>query len=380
MKLSFIGDINFRNFDNITMSQSKSILAEVESAFEGTDYRIANLETPLANKEKHQPIIKSGPNHIYSPECISFLNVLKTDVAVLANNHMGDYGDGALQDTISLLDDNNIKHLGAGNNIVEAYKGIHLEKDGIKASLIAVCENEFGVADENTCGTAGYRPRLLLNRIKEEKQKADCVIVIFHGGNEFNPLPSPETVERYRMICDMGADCVIAMHTHCPQGYELYDGKPIVYSMGNFMFQSATEKAPNDSWYYGYISNLSIEKEKISLEIVPYKYDTSAVINVFKTEEKTEFLKYIDKISKPIENSEELKKYFMGWCYLHRWFPSVPQKYEGLRNMLMGEYNLVTCEAHQALLRENYRILNFGEEKIAEEYSQKIAELSKMPL
>ncbi len=380
MKLSFIGDINFRNFDYITKEQSQIILSEALKELADTDYRIVNLETPLADKQKYKPIIKSGPNHIYSPECISFLNTLKADFAVLANNHLGDYGEGALKDTVKLLDQNNIKYLGAGNNITEAYKSVYLEKDGITVSLIAACENEFGIATENKCGTAGYNPRILLNRIKEEKQNNDYVIVIFHGGNEFNPLPSPATVDRYRMICDMGADSVIATHTHCPQGYEIYNGKPIVYSMGNFMFQSGSQRAQNDSWYYGYISGLNIDKKFVSLEVVPYKYDTSAVIKVFKGEEKTQILKYLDKISKPIQNGEELKKYFMGWCYLHKWFVKPPQKYEALKNSLMGEYNLVTCESHYTMLKENYRILNDGEEITAEEYSYKITKLSKMPL
>ena len=71
----------------------------------------------------------------------------------------------------------------------------------------------------------------------------------------------------------MGADAVIAGHTHCPQGYETYNGKPIIYSMGNFLFKN-TEKTDNkDSWYYGYFTILDINKSKISFDIVPYQFD-----------------------------------------------------------------------------------------------------------
>ncbi len=376
MKLSFVGDINFRNFDGISLKKSKEILAEVLQELENSDYRIVNLETPLADKEKHMPIPKSGPNHIYSQECISFLNVLKTDVAVLANNHMGDFGDGALMDTISLLDENNIRHLGAGKNISEAYKSVRLEN----ISLIAVCENEFGIADDDKHGTAGYNTRRLYNSIQAEKQISDYVIVIFHGGNEFNPLPSPRVVDRYRMLCDMGADCVIAMHTHCPQGYEVYNGKPIVYSMGNLMFQSGSERAENDSWYYGYISHLNITNNGIQLNISPYKFDTTAKIKVFKDTEKEKMMGYISKISDIIQDEKELHRYYMGWCYNHQWFLAPPEKYEGLKHSLCSQLNLVACEAHYEMLRENYRILNYGEEKTAKEYSDKIAELSEMPV
>ncbi len=86
MKISFIGDINFRNFDKITKEESENILTEVMCELSNSDFRVANLETPLADKDKYEPIKKSGPNHIYSPECISFLNELNTDVAVLVHS------------------------------------------------------------------------------------------------------------------------------------------------------------------------------------------------------------------------------------------------------------------------------------------------------
>lgn len=79
------------------------------------------------------------------------------------------------------------------------------------------------MATETSYGSAGYNAEMLLRKIKQEKQVSDAVIVVFHCGNEFNPLPSPDTRDRYRLICDMGADAVIAGHTHCPQGYEIYE-------------------------------------------------------------------------------------------------------------------------------------------------------------
>ncbi len=376
MKLSFMGDINFRNFDGITLEKSKEILFEVGEELKNVDYRIVNLETPLADKEKHKPIPKSGPNLICSPKCISFLNALDADVAVLANNHMGDFGDRALMETISLLDENNIQHIGAGRNIKEAYESVRLGN----VSMIAVCENEFGIADENNCGTAGYDIRRLYNSIQAEKKISDYVIVIFHGGNEFNPLPSPDVVERYRMICDMGADAVIAMHTHCPQGYEIYDGKPIVYSMGNFMFQPGKWRAVSASWHYGYISRLCIENKGISLEVVPYRFDETARIKIFKGKEREKMMAYLQKISEIIQDEKELRKYYMGWCYNHQWFPQPPEEYGGLKDRLADQKNLVTCEAHYGMIKENYRILNDGEEDIAKEYGKKIIELSQMPI
>lgn len=91
MKLLFTGDINFRGLSEPNSKMCSDILAEVLPYFEKADFRIINLETPLANKEKHTPIKKSGPNLICAPNNILFLETLHTDVCTLANNHTGDW-------------------------------------------------------------------------------------------------------------------------------------------------------------------------------------------------------------------------------------------------------------------------------------------------
>ena len=249
MKILFTGDINFRGHTNLTLEKSKNILSEIIPIAKNSDYIIPNLECPLADHKKHKPIYKSGPNLIAGAENICFLKALHANVVMLANNHIGDFGSTAIKETIQLLETNHMQYAGAGRNIVAAYQAARIEKDGIKASILSVCENEFGMATETTPGSAGFSPRRLMNQIKTEKQYSDYVIVVFHGGNEHNPLPSPDTVERYRFICDMGADSLIATHPHCPQGYEVYNGKPIVYNMGNFLFRSAINRDSNDAWY-----------------------------------------------------------------------------------------------------------------------------------
>ena len=197
--------------------------------------------------------------------------MLGADIVTLANNHTGDFGAGAIKDTLALLNENGIRYLGARENIDEAYNACRLERDGISVSVISVCENEFGIAAKNSYGSAGYNARLLLNKIREEKEIRDNVIVVFHSGNEFNPLPSPDTQDRYRLICDMGADAVIGCHTHCPQGYEIYNGKPIIYSMGNFLFKSNIQRETHNSWYYGYMTELEIGKSRTSFKLIPYR-------------------------------------------------------------------------------------------------------------
>ncbi len=171
------------------------------------------------------------------------------------------------------------------------------------------------------------------------------------------------------------------MHPHCPQGYEVYGGKPIVYSLGNFLFQSRIPRSEDTPWYYGYVATLEIRPDgETLLEITPYRFDMTSRIHVFCGEERAAMTAYLKRISDIIRDGEELRRYYMGWCSLHPWFVSPPPQYGGLKHQLAGQYNLVCCEAHAEMLRENYRILNDGEEELAREYAEKITALSNMPV
>ena len=381
MKLLFTGDINFRGLAEPSPKMCTEVFAEVMPYFEKTDFRIVNLETPLADKEKHTPIKKSGPNLICDPKNILFLETLRADVCTLANNHIGDFGEGAVIDTLALLDTRKIRYCGAGANVDRAYDACRLEKDNFSVSLISVCENEFGMATETTYGSAGYNARRLMNRIKQEKNVSDAVIVVFHGGNEFNPLPSPDTQDRYRLICDMGADAVIAGHTHCPQGYEVYEGKPIIYSMGNFLFRSRSERDANDSWYYGYMTELDIDESGIDFRIIPYKFDPEATkIAVFEGEDKEKMLSYISALSEIIHNSLLLDNYFVGWAYLHKWIPQAPQDYSDLREYnSSGNYNLISCESHLSQAKKVFEFCFLDQVEEAQGWAEKIKKLIRMP-
>lgn len=161
MKLLFTGDINFRGKENLTFEESKKILSDVLPYINDVNFVIPNLECPLADINKHEPIKKSGPNLICAPENICFLKALNADAVTIANNHICDFGEGAVKETLNLLEENSIKYAGAGKDFEEAYKACKLEKNGVSVSIISVCENEFGMATENAYGSAGYNPQRL---------------------------------------------------------------------------------------------------------------------------------------------------------------------------------------------------------------------------
>ena len=382
MKILFTGDINFRGLEDIDYSKSAKILADVKPYIEKSDFVIPNLECPLGDRDKYSPIKKAGPNLICPENAVSFLKAMNAYAVTAANNHIGDYGGKALENTLALLSENGIKHTGAGSDITKAYEAIRIHCGGVSVSVLSVCENEFGVATDTTHGSAGYNARRLLAALNREKTASDYVAVAFHGGSETNPLPSPDTVDRYKLICDMGADAVIGCHTHCPQGYEIYGGKPIIYSMGNFLFKNDSVPDGKNSWYYGYITILDIGKSGISLEIVPYKFDKiSDKIKVFDGKEKEAMIDYINHLSQIIQDPTKLSNYFKGWCMEHLWIPFLPKDLNDLTDYdSASNYDLLKCESHLSQAKQIFEILFNGEVKAAEKYKKIIPDLQKMPI
>ena len=383
MKLLFAPDICFKNFDDYDGQKAYSCMGETAKIFENSDFSIINLENPFGNRDELTPLTKSGPNIISIEDFAGYLDILKPTVVGLANNHTGDFGDGPVIDTIDFLEKKGYYVIGAGKTIDDAYKPARLELDGVKVSVIAVCENEFGVAENDKPGVAGYRLSKVAHSIRNEAEEGYLPIIFFHGGNEGNPFPSPGKVELYRHFGDLGAKAVIAMHTHCPQGYEVYNGCPIVYSMGNFFFPYPTEKAP--AWSHGYMTELEISKNDFKMNIIPYKFSYEKH-TLLTGEEKAHFIKYIDYLNRPIGDDDLLKKYFDAWCIMDG-----IGGYSGFVNFTLtmvengateasGLKNIFSCEAHNELITNTMKIIYDGRCKKAEEKIEEIRKLQNMEI
>lgn len=364
MKILFAGDFSVSYFDRIlSIEEMYKCFEDVRPIFENTDYSMVNLECVLYDGDS-EPIKKSGPNLRGHTSFINCLKYLGINVAGLANNHTGDYGDDAIFKTIDLLKENKIASIGAGKNIDEAYEPYIFEKDGLNVAVIAACENEFGVADSLNAGTAGFDLFKVSEVIKSAKKKADKVIFYFHGGNEHNPFPSPEKTKLYRYIAEIGADAVIAMHTHCPQGYEIYNGKPIVYSMGNFFFpyKPSDNKPKTSTWFFGYMTQLNITKKDITIDIIPYRFggeDDPLVL--LKGDEKIKFMDYLKEITEPISDNKKIERLFNIWCTIvglqYAKFLKYSEDMENNGTKLCANLkNNFSCEAHNELLKNTLNL------------------------
>lgn len=374
LTVDFCGDISLaycRRDEVFSMKMAKSF-----NDFAGmSDYRIANLESPIISGCSVEPTVKESPGiNLFMDEFAEqFVNEIDVDAYSLANNHMGDYGVQGICKTIDVLESRNREYVGASKRRADIYKPLRISKDGMSVSVFSVCEHEFGTTEDYVMGVAGFDEEILWNLIAEEKEKSDCIVVIFHGGTEFYPFPTPQQKKRYRGIIHMGADLVIGMHSHCPVGYEKYMGGEIFYGLGNLLFP-AQGNAPYRGWYYGYIVRLILSENSKSSEVLPYYCDIRN--ERFECLEKGDFSRFHALISRPIQNDDELQSYFDVWTqYSGETIAQILE--DSLYNSKVDinararVKNLFSCEAHNELLRHYFaqeylqnRVVNF-EKKLA---------------
>lgn len=225
---------------------------ELTEIISGCDISICNFEAPILTKNM-RPIQKAGPHIYQSSQSVECLKLAGFNLASLANNHIYDYGEIALQNTLNEFEKLNIPVIGAGLSFEEAYSTQIIEKNDMTIALIAGAENEFGCLSENSNRRRGgyawlYHPNID-DHIVKLKGKVDFIVLIAHAGVENIDFPIKEWRERYKRLCDLGVDIVIGHHPHVPQGYEKHNKSTIFYSLGNFYFDTAGYEFKSDESY-----------------------------------------------------------------------------------------------------------------------------------
>lgn len=342
----------------------ENVFSGFEKIAEDCDLSITNLECPLTLS--NIPIAKTGPNLKAHPDCINGIKFGGLNVVTLANNHIMDYGEQGLIDTINACNKRNIHFVGAEPNIQDAEEPLYLKVKNKKIAIVNFCENEWSIADKNKAGANPLNPIRNYYQIKEAKAKSDFVLVIVHGGHEQYEYPSPRMVDTYRFFADCGADAVIGHHTHCSSGYEIYNNAPIFYSLGNFIFDWENSAS---SWHEGYFVKLSINSNSVdNFSLIPYKQcDKTVGIDLLKKKQKKDFLNKIDEYSKLINNPNLLEKKWLEFCdsrkkgYLSSFLSLGKVRKQLLKNQKLSRFvlrrkriipllNLIRCEAHHDIL------------------------------
>lgn len=366
---------------------SRHFLRHMQTELEGNDFSLVNLETPLTTSEI--PILKSGPNLKADLRCVEFLRAGKWDAVCGANNHIGDFGDEGVLETLDVLRKNNIRYVGAGVNAEEAAEPLIYEKGGVRVAILAITENEFGIAETNRPGANSLRPTTNIRQIRKAARENDSCIVLMHGGNEYNPNPSPRVVDTYRAFIEAGASAVIGGHPHCPQGIEIWEGAPIAYSISNFFFPAVDPALVTFSgynWWYGYMVRLRIAKSGVlSLQLLPHVYkQEEESLRFLDGDERVEFLRYLNALNEIIVSPGEIERYFDAWCMIYgehmlsaagmSFYPLDWNDPKAVA-LLMRRRNMMTCEAHNELLTRRCRIAADRREVEAIEYKDKLETL-----
>ena len=255
--------------------QSEYISTDLLDYMRGFNFRIGTLEAAIGTNLPYDPIKMEGRKNIVYARNEDFFRVKEMgfDVVSLANNHVWDLGEEGLKNTIKILRDNGIKYCGAGVNIEEASKPVVIEKDGLKTAIYAYCMygNKYlgyvELAGENKAGINPLDIDKVVCDIKKGKQLYDKIIVMPHWGREYRYDPLPECVKMAKQMIDAGADAVLGSHTHQMQPFVKYKGKPICYSMGNFLFPDFYMYPPRPIWYPE-----SIDEVKGIKDVVGYPY------------------------------------------------------------------------------------------------------------
>ncbi len=270
--LTFAGDILLDGFvgEQIARYGVNFPFAKVAPALQKADIAFANLETPVSVRGKAAEKTFAFRS---KPEALGGLGYAGIDGVSLANNHILDYGQAAMLDTLTHLDRYKIGHTGAGSNIDQAFKPYVKKVKGKQVAILGasrVLSGPSWYAGKTRPGAASaYTAEPLLGAIRKSAKDNDYTIVYLHWNEEFKDYPEPYARTLAKQMIDSGADIILGAHSHCLMGIEYYKHKPIYYSLGNFVFNRSTRGG--EKTLLSMLADFTISKSGISSRIRPVK-------------------------------------------------------------------------------------------------------------
>lgn len=248
--IDFVGDVSLA--DNWAVgwrydARKKKVLGilskDVVDIMTRSDLMVVNSEFAVSNRGK--PIEGKKYTFRAKPERLNIYHEMGVDLALLANNHVYDYGKEAFLDMFDAFDSVGIPYIGAGHNLEEAMKPYNVVINGFKVAIINGSRAEkYRLTPGATASEPGiflcYDTTNMVNAIRKAKEENDIVIAVIHFGKELSHDLEKEQVESARLYIGSGADMVVGHHAHMLQGVEFYKDKPIIYNLGNFIFNADT--------------------------------------------------------------------------------------------------------------------------------------------
>ena len=265
--LVFTGDIGFDRYMYGKWDDGELISNDILRFLHSADHVIPNVEGPVANAE--QNTVQSGVQqllHTIDPKAVCVLEKMGADIWNICNNHIMDAGEYGIKSTLEEAKKLGVQTIGAGMNIEEARKPVIINEAGGIGLFGVGYQRACRKADIDKPGCYSWSDLDAIQKtIDDIKSTCRWCVVVAHAGEEFTPLPSPYTRERYRRYLEMGADIVIGHHPHVPMNYETVGDKIIFYSLGNFIFDTDYQRSQFNT-EYGLIVKLNFTPEKFSWE------------------------------------------------------------------------------------------------------------------
>lgn len=239
-----------------------------------------------------------------NPANVDIYELLGVDIVSLANNHAYDFGEEALLDTFATLENAGIPYVGAGRNLEEAKKPVYFIANGIKIAVVSATQIEKNAVPdtkEATTTSPGVLrcmdPAALLEVIAQAKENSDFVILYIHWGTESQAETDWLQDKQAPIYAEAGVDLIIGDHPHCLQKLDCKAGVPIIYSLGNYWFNSKTQNTC--------LVEVAINKEGMeSFRFIPCKQEDCRTRQL-EGPAKAEVLDYMRSLSPHVKIDEE---------------------------------------------------------------------------
>lgn len=301
-KIFVCGDIVNNFTDNLFCD------THLKKLIRSADYSVCNFEAPVG-RIGQQLTLKAGPSISQRKETITLLKEQGFELLLLANNHMLDYGVEGLKETLNEAEKQLIDTIGANFDVLSTYRPLIKNLNGIKFGFINACEAQFGQLIDDNKQEGGYawiNHWLVDECLYKLQQEVDFIIFFAHAGLEQYDVPLIEWRERYKRLCDLGVDCVVASHPHVSQGYEQYNGKYIFYSLGNFFFPGE-RSLHTDEYGYSVVLNFELGKniepeiiyhvrQKLTVKRIDKKDSPISIESLNNKLEENVYLSYVNDV------------------------------------------------------------------------------------
>ena len=243
VRLAWMGDVMLADGPGRVIARGQDPFAAMAADLKQADLRIANLECVIADNGR---ALRKPWTFRAHPRTLKVLQ-RHVDAVSLANNHSGDYGPQAFAQMLGRLQQAGLPHFGGGDNQRQAHQPLILQRNGLRIALLGYNEmfpREFEAGPRRP-GIAWANDEQIVAAIQAARQQADVVIPYVHWGQEHSTTAHARQRALARLMIAAGADAVVGTHPHVRQDTELIDGKPVIYSLGNFVFDGFSDAENN---------------------------------------------------------------------------------------------------------------------------------------